>query len=846
MTTVAVQAEQSAPSRYGSKASSTHLPTSASDANARYSSCSFSIDSADKGRHTMISWATCGMAPVARFGIYITVAAVLALTSCTQQGGSQPEVSLAAGSPASSTAGACTDGHEHGGGSHDSNTVCGLPIVTSPTRKPAYVCRDGVVILGPSAVSRAGGHKCDDEHEHHGDGHDGTVFTVTTTDPSTCITLLRDEGHPDHSISAARVYVDEQLIVDPGHLDEAMLMEKPLPLPPGKHAIRVVVESDAVVHLTVRNGGDLSPTALVRDDGLELFNLFAAPAPFSPAVRTLSLSAEGTVLQEIQVANRRQAAIAKWAFEIRSEDSCRVVRTIKGQTSAAYLWTLSIAATWDGRDDHGKPVRDGSYAYRLVASLDRKGEQHHHESEGELATALQRINADSTAPTIIISAPVNGKIYGKTVPVSVTWSDLGTSASGIAASSARITVGGVDVTNQLAVDDAGAHGLASVAMEGQQELRARVADRAGNTISAGVAFIVDVSPPKVEVMSPQPKSILRVPEVVVVGTAEDISPVQVTVNGSEVAVIEQAFVAGPLFLTEGLNTLTVTATDAVGNSTSVQLLVAYTLADAAVIIDAQGGRVEYHDGFTASAEIPAGAVTDPTVVTITLTPPPLRIEAAAGVSPPLRFTSTNPFVGAVTVMLEYDESAVAMLGSAESAVGLLVLHEGSRAWESVGDAAVDVAGNTVSSQVGGFSILQAVVQGHASAVKLARSATPQELSPPLGSEAQLAGVAVGFDGSLVNLVRHRPGDAQRASLLLTAPDSGLHLRLGTTSATLSPYYITEMDSVSAPTRRPQSVGAVAAGSKDNGLAVAVCDQPTPEYPCDVAGCKCRIMVLNRQ
>src|SRR6266568_6041065 len=216
---------------------------------------------------------------------------------------------------------------------------------------------------------------------------------------------------------------------------------------------------------------------------------------------------------------------------------------------------------------------------------------------------------DTHAPVLAVTAPANGLITNRT-PVTV-------SGSVTDATVVTITVNGTPVT----VGPDG-HFSGSVPLtEGSNTLTTVATDAAGNATTNTRAVTLDTHPPVLAVTAPTDGLITRVTPVTVSGTVTDATPVTVDVNGIPLPVDPTGAFTGAVTLTEGSNTLTVTATDAASNATSQPRTVILDTHPPVLAVTAPAnGFITNHTPVTAS-----GSVTDATVVTVTVNGAPLAV-----------------------------------------------------------------------------------------------------------------------------------------------------------------------------------------------------------------------------
>jgi RHS repeat-associated protein len=165
--------------------------------------------------------------------------------------------------------------------------------------------------------------------------------------------------------------------------------------------------------------------------------------------------------------------------------------------------------------------------------------------------------ADTIPPAMSITSPVDGMITSAaSVQVSGTASD---------ASPVTVTINGSAVT----VDPSGAFTGTVTLTEGLNTITIVARDAAGNQTTITRKVTRDSVPPTLIVTTPTDSTITNQINVTLSGTVTDVSATTLTVNGSPVQVGTGGVFSYQLSVTEGLNTITVVATDAAGNKTTV-------------------------------------------------------------------------------------------------------------------------------------------------------------------------------------------------------------------------------------------------------------------------------------
>ncbi len=191
------------------------------------------------------------------------------------------------------------------------------------------------------------------------------------------------------------------------------------------------------------------------------------------------------------------------------------------------------------------------------------------------ASVAFTVNIDITPPEIINVLPFDGSILSETAPVlSANFSDAD---SGIDVASVLIQLDGVDMTGQSSITEIG-FSLTPIAalIDGAHTLFISIGDTTGNTTQVSTSFTVDTAPPIISILIPADGSLLATATPQIQGdlndvhSAVDTASVQILLDGVDLAssatIIQTGFdvtVVSPLL--EGIHTLTVAASDTVGN-----------------------------------------------------------------------------------------------------------------------------------------------------------------------------------------------------------------------------------------------------------------------------------------
>lgn len=261
-----------------------------------------------------------------------------------------------------------------------------------------------------------------------------------------------------------------------------------------------------------------------------------------------------------------------------------VVATINGQqytltlNSSTGAYEASITAptvtSWNVNDDHYYPVS--------ITATDISGNSTTiNDSDATYGESLRLIVKETVKPVITFVSPTTGAGLTNNKPtIKVNITDEG---SGIALSSFKLLIDSSTITFDKCTfkDIAGGYEVSytptTALSDGSHTVTANVSDNDGNAATAAsITFKVDTVPPTLTVTAPTDDSYTNNNTCTVSGTTNDAhsSPVtvKITVNGSDagaVTVQTNGSFSKAITLANGENTIVITATDALGKTTSV-------------------------------------------------------------------------------------------------------------------------------------------------------------------------------------------------------------------------------------------------------------------------------------
>jgi hypothetical protein len=184
------------------------------------------------------------------------------------------------------------------------------------------------------------------------------------------------------------------------------------------------------------------------------------------------------------------------------------------------------------------------------------------DASNNTTTVIRHVRRDSTPPTLTVTSPIDGLATGQsTMTISGNVVDLST---------VSVSVNGTQQTP----GQGGAFGIEVPLLEGLNTITVVATDAAGNTSTITRTIRMDSIQPTLTVYSPVGGAITNLSSVTVSGTVTDSTVLTLTVNGVLQTLSPDGSFSTPVTLAEGLNTITVVATDAAGNtSTAVRIVI---------------------------------------------------------------------------------------------------------------------------------------------------------------------------------------------------------------------------------------------------------------------------------
>lgn len=238
--------------------------------------------------------------------------------------------------------------------------------------------------------------------------------------------------------------------------------------------------------------------------------------------------------------------------------------------SGTYKSTITApsVSSYNNNSEHYYPVK--------VTATDNAGNSVSvDDTHATLGASCKLRVKEKVAPVITVLYPTAGSTLTNSQPVikwKVTDNDSGVDTSTI---SIKIDDGSAITSGITKSTISGGYECSytpSALSDGSHTFYLNASDNDGNAATqVSSAFVVDTTPPALTVNTPADNSITNNASCVVSGSTNDAlsTPVTLTINDTEVTVNADGSFTHTITLSEGLNTITVVATDAVGKSSTV-------------------------------------------------------------------------------------------------------------------------------------------------------------------------------------------------------------------------------------------------------------------------------------
>lgn len=203
-------------------------------------------------------------------------------------------------------------------------------------------------------------------------------------------------------------------------------------------------------------------------------------------------------------------------------------------------------------------------------------------SDATLGTSLRLVVKEKVAPVISITYPTASATLTNNQPT-ITWT-VTDNDSGVNPDTIGITINsGNKITGSAIIKSAITGGYScsytptSALPDGSNKIKIDASDNDGNAATQkSVTFKIDTIPPSLSITSPSEGSVTNNPACTVAGTTNDAtsSPVSVSIKVNSGAATSATVGSNGAFskqvtLSEGSNTITITATDSAGKATTI-------------------------------------------------------------------------------------------------------------------------------------------------------------------------------------------------------------------------------------------------------------------------------------
>ena len=334
----------------------------------------------------------------------------------------------------------------------------------------------------------------------------------------------------------------------------------------------------------------------------------------STAVVTVDLGQRKNLIQDLQATPRtfspnNDGKIDSASIQYTLTDSCQVMITVSDETGVVRKTSSTDAPSagaytfvWDGSDNSGSIVPDGSYTIRLNAALSSNPSV----IQDETVTVI----ADSILPVIDIKQPLNNSYLRNDLPVTGAIIDQNLLEYSISYSGDAGTVL-IDKANQSRENYI--FGLLNGLSESSYLLNIYAKDLGENVTEEHIAFTIDRTPPKVAIEMPVEGEIYgtgrnSVPVQGLIteknldlfslqyGTGDDPSQWTTLLNGTAIPADPQLFswkVGKSDGIADGLYSLSLSAKDKAGltGEARVRIIIDNTPPEVAITVPPNGGYV---------------------------------------------------------------------------------------------------------------------------------------------------------------------------------------------------------------------------------------------------------------
>ncbi|MFZ1081171.1 MAG: Ig-like domain-containing protein, partial [Candidatus Kryptoniota bacterium] len=364
--------------------------------------------------------------------------------------------------------------------------------------------------------------------------------------------------------------------------------------------------------VTVGTGGSFSQQVSLAE-GTNVYTISATDAAGNTGSKQITVIKD-TILPALSITSPVDSTITNNATII-------VSGTVKDSTAVTVAVNGNSITVTDGSFQTSVTVYEGHNVITIVAT----------DAAGNSTTIVRHVNLYTTPPTLTVTSPSDSLITNQSqVQVTGTVVDSTTTV--------------LRINGNIVPIVGGSFNTSLVLSEGMNTITIIATDAAGNSATITKHVTLYAASPVLSVSTPTDSSVTNQSQVNVAGTVSDSTAVVLKVNGAVVPVMSGVFSISET-LSEGFNTITVTATDAAGNSTTITRIIRlYTTTPVITVQSPQNGSTTNDSSIALS-----GTVADSTNVTLTVNGSAVSVNANGSFSIAFPLSvGTNQIVISVT------------------------------------------------------------------------------------------------------------------------------------------------------------------------------------------------------
>jgi hypothetical protein len=244
---------------------------------------------------------------------------------------------------------------------------CGFQLGQEPSETPSDPCSAGTAVIGPETFIRSHGSPTQE------------VRTFSVPEPGAVCVLITNQGE-----SSARVGLDGVDLLTPDrlnpHVSHLSVTEN---VDEGDHELSVELASrpGTAIDVEVRFAAtNISPVGRVLGDKgkVAVWNLYDDPDPFSPGNQNgiNDVTQFGATAQVLHFDGGLNFSYwIHYVFQVTDPTTCGQIRMLSGIVPldpTGHVAGIPVTSVWDGRDDGGEMLPEGTYYYRVAVRVLRQ------------------------------------------------------------------------------------------------------------------------------------------------------------------------------------------------------------------------------------------------------------------------------------------------------------------------------------------------------------------------------------------------------------------------------------------------------------------------------------------